>query len=257
MITWVNGELNATVIWLGDPGFTWGLGIFETLAVVDGRPRLVERHIARLTAAAQRLGLPVPHPDDVRNGVDEVCEQVETPLQRMRITWTDGGTLAISCLPAEAFAGPLRVVTAPWVRNERSPLAGVKSTAYAENVLALRWAREHDADEALLADTQGRLSEGTFTNVFVLTDDGWHTPALETGCLPGVMRAVVLEAMSAAGHSVSESLLAIGDLASARQMLLTNSLRGVVSVSHVNGRELVTDPSVAKLVARYARELDG
>ena len=81
----------------------------------------------------------------------------------------------------------------PWVRNERSPLAGAKATSYGENVVAARWAAERGCDEALFANTRGELCEGTGANVFVVVDGVLRTPPLSAGCLAGVTRELVCE----------------------------------------------------------------
>ncbi|CAM5577733.1 hypothetical protein SALBM311S_12258 [Streptomyces alboniger] len=84
------------------------------------------------------------------------------------------------------------VITVPWTRNERGA-TGLKTTSYAENVVALARARERGASEALFANTVGQLCEGTGSNVFVVLDGEIHTPPLASGCLAGITRAFTVE----------------------------------------------------------------
>ncbi len=81
----------------------------------------------------------------------------------------------------------------PWPRNERGALAGVKSTSYAENVVALAEAARRGASEAVFANLAGHLCEGTGTNVGYVVGGEVRTPTLEAGCLAGVTRALLLE----------------------------------------------------------------
>src|SRR5690606_34501332 len=91
-------------------------------------------------------------------------------------------TLLVTASPAPPItvtgAPPARVVVVPWVRNERSPLVGIKSTSYGENVLALAYAQERGGSEAIFANTRGELCEGAASNVFVESDGVLRTPPL-------------------------------------------------------------------------------
>ena len=97
----------------------------------------------------------------------------------------------------------------PWRRNQHGALTGVKTTSYAENVVALAAARAAGVGEALLANTAGELCEGTGTNVFCVLDGVPCTPPLSSGCLAGVTRALVL----AWCPQVVERVLSLADLA--------------------------------------------
>ncbi len=133
----------------------------------------------------------------------------------------------------------------PWVRNERSALAGVKSTSYGENVVMLEHVAGLGADEALLADGAGRLCEGITANVFVALGGVLTTPSRASGCLPGVIRQVLLDAGVA-----TEADLPMSVVHEADEVFLTSSLRGVTPVSHVDGRALRTTGALTADAAR-------
>ena len=119
----------------------------------------------------------------------------------------------------------------PWVRNERSAVAGAKTISYAENVVALARAHERGADEALFANTVGALCEGTGTNVFVVQGGRVRTPSLATGCLAGITRELVLELID-----VEETdALTLDDLRGADEAFLTSSTRDVHPIASVDG----------------------
>jgi branched-chain amino acid aminotransferase len=114
----------------------------------------------------------------------------------------------------------------------------VKTTAYAENVVALARAKTAGAGEALFANTLGELCEGTGTNVFVVRDGVARTPPLSSGCLAGITRALVLDWCP----DVREETLTPDDLADADEIFLTSSTRDVQGVRAVDGRLLDSAP---------------
>ncbi|KIF70724.1 class IV aminotransferase [Streptomyces sp. AcH 505] len=252
MMIWVNGGLRAAEsaqVSVLDHGLTVGDGIFESLKTVHGRPFALTRHLDRLARSARGLGLPAPDLDEVRAACTAVLDANPAPLGRLRITYTgglsplgsargDAGTsLVVALAESEPRAETTAVVTVPWTRNERGALAGLKTTSYAENVVALAAAHEQGASEALFANTVGQLCEGTGSNVFVVVDGELHTPPLASGCLAGITRELVVEWSGA-----RETDLPLGVLQSADEIFVTSSLRDVQAVHRVDSRELPTAP---------------
>jgi branched-chain amino acid aminotransferase len=273
MKTWVDGvivdEADA-VVSAFDHGLTVGDGVFETVKVVDGVPFALGRHLDRLTRSAMGLGLPEPDREQVAKACSTVVAQAPVGRHRIRITYTGGiaplgsgrgdatPTLLIALAPMDPWPEAAAVAVVPWLRNERGALAGLKTTSYAENVVALAYAKRFRAGEALFADTRGRLSEGTGSNVFVVVGDRLMTPALTTGCLAGVTRALVLEWTDA-----SEAEVPLEILDEATEVFLTSTTRDVQAVSAVTGangvRTLGSAPGpltrqVAATFARRSRE---
>ena len=251
MKVWVNGRVvdadDATVS-VVDHGLTVGDGVFETAKVVDGVPFALTRHLERLAGSAFGLALPVPDEALVRSAVTETLAANTDALDRparLRITVTGGtsplgsergdagSTLVVALAPARQWPISAKVVVVPWVRNERAPSAGVKTTSYADNVVALAHAKSAGGDEAIFANTVGQLCEGTGTNVFVVRDGVVSTPPLSSGCLAGVTRALLLERAD-----VLAEALPIGVLAEADEVFLTSSTRDVQGVHAVGDHEV-------------------
>ncbi|WP_029287037.1 aminotransferase class IV [Cellulomonas sp. HZM] len=258
VVIWSAGRLHAAddlVVRGVDHGLTVGDGAFETCAVYGGRAFALTRHLARLGRSARGLGLPEPDEDEVRTAVDAVLGALPD-AGRLRVTYTGGpGPLGSNRLAPDeqrptvlVLAGPAvrsetsRAVRVPWVRNERSAVAGLKTTSYAENVVALARAQEQGADEAVLANTVGRLCEGTASNVLVERDGRLVTPPLSSGCLAGITRELVLEWGADAGLPVAEEDLAYDVLdevvAGAAHLTLTGSIRNVSPVVRLDGTEV-------------------
>ena len=198
---WVDGRVvvdGSARIGALDHGVTVGDGAFETLKVVDGLPFAFGRHLRRLGRSLGVLGLQVPSGARVREAVGRTLDVIgPVPLARLRITVTGGPgplgsdrgsavpTLIVAASVGAPWPAEVAVATVPWTRNERSAVAGVKTTSYAENVMALREAHSRGAHEALFANTQGMLCEGTGSNVLVGIDGVLVTPPLSSGCLAG------------------------------------------------------------------------
>lgn len=252
MRCWVNGRVLESADELSiaatDHGWTVGDGVFESLKVVEGKAFALTRHLDRLGASAAGLGLPVPDLDEVRRGIAAVVSD-DLVLGRVRITYTGGPaqlgsgrgggvpTLAVAAAPMSYRPDTTSVVTVPWVRNERSAIAGLKTTSYGENVVALAHAVGRGATEAIFANTIGNLCEGTGSNIFYVVDGELRTPTLASGCLAGVTRALVLEWVDA--RQVDEP---IDVLAEASEIFLTSSTRDVQAVTRCDGREIAPGP---------------
>jgi branched-chain amino acid aminotransferase len=269
---WFNGSIlddpRAAVLGVDDHGLTVGDGVFESVKVVAGEPFALTRHLDRLAASAAGLGLSGPDLDAVRRGVAAVLEAEDLALGRLRITCTAGpapmgsgrgtgpATLIVAAdamAPAEATTAVVRV---PWVRNERSAVAGLKTTSYAENVVALARARENVASEAVFANTVGNLCEGTGSNIGYVVDGEARTPSLASGCLAGVTRALLLE-----WCDVVEIDEPIGVLDEAEEVFLVSTTRDVQPVHRVDDRALeAPGPMTADLrrtwSARAAESMD-
>jgi branched-chain amino acid aminotransferase len=264
---WVNGGLVAAAdasLSVLDHGVTVGDGVFETMKVLPGpsrQPFALTRHLRRLRRSAAGLGIVMQRTDDeLRAAVRAVLDAAPAgQAGRVRITVTGGlsplGSTRGGAAPSVVVAtGPqtpwpptAAVATVPWRRNEHSALAGLKSTSYAENVVALRRAHDEGAGEAILANTAGNLCEGTGTNVFLVAGGRLVTPPLSAGCLAGVTRELILELVD-----VVEEDLPLDALAGAEEAFLTSSTRDVQPISAVDGRALPACPGPLTHAARKA-----
>ncbi len=251
-LIWLDGRLqdaDSARVSVFDHGLTVGDGVFETVKTVHGRPFALTRHLHRLARSARGLGLPEPDPDEVRRACAAVLDASSVPLGRLRITYTGGvsplgsdrgdagPTLVVALGEARRRPDTTAVVTVPWTRNERGALTGLKTTSYAENVVALAHAHRAAASEALFANGKGALCEGTGSNVFVVLDGELYTPPLASGCLAGITRELVIEWSGA-----REAELPMDVLERAQEVFLTSSLRDVQAVRRVDGRELPEAP---------------
>jgi branched-chain amino acid aminotransferase len=260
---WIDGELRSVrelSLSPFDHGVTVGDGVFETMRTERGDPFALTRHLARLRRSAAGLGLTVPYSDDeLRAGVRAVLDANGELAGRVRVTLTGGigplgsdragnrPTVLIATAAPRERPATSSLATVPWRRNEHSPIAGLKTTSYAENVVALQRAREAGADEALFANTAGNLCEGTGTNVFVGLGGRLLTPPLSSGCLAGITRELVLELTDAV-----EQDLPIERLGEADEVFVTSSTRDVMPIATIDDHPLPRCPGPLTIAAQTA-----
>lgn len=250
---WVDGMLTSDAearVSALDHGLTVGDGVFESCKVTGGTAFALTRHLRRLERSAAGLGLTPPEESWVRQGVQEVLAAAGVDSGRLRITWTAGpgplgsdrspgaGTLVVAAVATRPWPARVAAVTVPWTRNERSAVAGLKTTSYAENVVALRYAHGRGAHEAIFANTRGELCEGTGSNVLVVSDGRLLTPPLESGCLAGITRELFLEWSAEEGLPVVEDVVPMAALRAAPEVLLLSSTRDVQPVAVLDDRDL-------------------
>lgn len=261
MKLWLNDglvEATTAAISTQDRGFTLGDGLFETMKVKHGRVLRLEGHLARLEEGARLLRLPLPWAREAfAAAIGAVLDANGLPDAVARLTVTRGAgprgilpppephpTLVISAAPLPAPAPPARLCVAQTTRrNEHSPLAQIKSLNYLDNIIARQEAAARGYDDALLLNTQGRVAEGTYANLFAIINGHLVTPPVSDGALPGILRREVL----AAGGR--EMPLTVEALAQAEEAFLTSSL-GIRSILSIADRPL---PSCA--LAERLREV--
>jgi branched-subunit amino acid aminotransferase/4-amino-4-deoxychorismate lyase len=254
---WRNGqwiELLDSAIAPTDRGLMHGLGLFETMLAIGGKPVFAKRHLARLARNCQRLGWEPEIPD-----IREIMSGVTGGRSRIRLTITGGSGRAndlslgsdhgflITVTPA---AEPPAMTTAnlsPFVRNERSALVGLKCASYAENLVALDHARRLGFEETVFCNSTGHLCEAATANLFLVQNGNLLTPSLESGCLPGITREVVIGLAKQLGISCSERDLTAAEIHSAGELFLTSSIRGVMGLSRFEDRMFALGPVTAAL----------
>lgn len=253
---WVNGERvdEGPALAALDHGVTVGDGVFETAKLVDNRVFALTRHHDRMDRSLRGLGLPSLDRSRVEEGIASVLAEEPIELGRLRYTVTAGpGPLGSDRLGGpmtyivSAGAAPKPPVTTaiavvPWVRNERAATVGLKTTSYAENVVALAAAKQLGGSEAIFANTSGLLCEGTGSNIFLVVDGVVLTPSLATGPLAGITRALTMEWLTEEGLQVVEDDIPLSLLAEADEVWVTSSTRDIQPVDAIR-----VVPSVATL----------
>lgn len=266
MKVWLDGQLledKHAGVPVTDHGLTVGDGVFETMAVRDGVPFALTRHLARLARSAEVLGLAPPSADELRLAVAELLAVEGRVLAgapaRLRITVTGGPspygsergqgapTVLVTVAAGKPWPATADVVVVPWTRNENAPTAGAKTTSYADNVVALAEAHRRGGSEAIFGNTRGELCEGTGSNVFVGIGGRLLTPPLQSGCLAGITRELLLE-----WWPVVERDLTPAEAKAADEVFLTSSLRDLQPVSRWDEVTFGDAPVTQQVAAAFA-----
>jgi len=247
------------VIPVVDRGFLYGDSVYEVIRTYDGRLFALGEHLDRLSRSAQRLFIDLPERDWLEEQVRGTLQHGSFPESYCRIIVTRGsGPITLDPTTAEKprtiilvkpfvpypawmYENGIKILI-PSVR--RTPPASldpaIKSGNYLNSILALGEARRAGYDDALMLDTQGRVTEFTAANVFVWKDQKLLTPALETGILDGVTRGILLFLARSGGLPCLESFLSQADLEAADEVLLTSTLREVLPVVRINEHSVGT-----------------
>ena len=230
-----------------DHGFTVGDGVFETLKTNFGKPFALDRHLDRLMRSAQLLELTTPSVEKIEQAIFAVLNQAEiseTEFGRLRVTVTAGRselgslrsndwTLVVAWSQARAWPESCVLTISDVVRNERSALASAKTTSYAENALALHRAKKLGADEAVVLNLAGNVSEATGSNVFIVTNGVVKTPPMSDGCLGGITRELVLEWMPT-DIQLEVGSITPAELLAADEVFVTSSTRDIQAVRQID-----------------------
>ena len=219
-------------------GVTLGVGVFETMIWEDGRVVALDYHWQRLCKGLRLLGLPDVDRQEMTTALHTVHEANGQRLDRLRFTVTQrdetAADLVASATQLHPWPDEERVTLSAFTVNPDSPIAGIKSTSYADHLLALAHARKHSYGEALMMNTRGQLCEGTSSNVFVVIDDEIMTPPTSSGCLSGITRKIILEC----GLPVKERNISAEELARASEVFITSSTRHIQAVGTLDLRKL-------------------
>jgi branched-chain amino acid aminotransferase len=280
---WIDGRIepaHVPHISAFDRGFQLGDGVFETLRARGGRPTELPEHLARLRRSATGLDIDLgPSLErDIEAGIAALlaAEGLAGPTgdASVRITASRGAFAGRGLLPPEqprptiviqAWPVPptprdhlergLHLAVSAVRRDPASPLAALKTTSRADYVYARLEARRAGADDALFLTTDGRLSEATSANIFLVRGQELATPALDCAILPGTTRSWILGWAGAAGLAPVESSLAASDLAAADEAFLCSSVAGILPVTRFEGAPIGAGvPGPWTLRARAARE---
>ncbi|MEG6584030.1 aminotransferase class IV [Dendrosporobacter sp. 1207_IL3150] len=250
-----------------DHGFLYGNSLFETMRVYNGRIFRSREHIKRLIDSAKSLNWGHQFcPDKLSEVLYATLDQNELKDGVLRLTISRGKGLARPDALCEhptivvyAFKyqpPPLSEYQGGWPaaivsirRNETSPLCRIKSGNYLDNMLARSEARAKGANEALLLNTIGNVTEGTIANYFFVIKGILVTADIESGLLPGVTRQVVLELAQKLSIKTEIRPISREEISTANEVFLTNSLIEIMPVTTLDNR-LVGDGKVSPITKR-------
>ena len=260
---WINGQ-PGRLIDVADRGFTYGDGLFETIAVRNGEPRFLALHLDRLLGGCVRLRMAPPGRRELevnleaassgmRHGVLKVVVTRGTgprgyQLPATPVTTVVWGTIDSEPQPSE----PIEMCWCETMVSLNPATAGLKTLGRLEQVLARSEWTAPEVVEGLMTTTDGQLIGGTASNVFVVAGDRVLTPALHRAGVAGVMRRVVLDLGRRDGIEVVETGLAPSQVHDAAELFVSNALTGIRPVRRINSDAWTVGPVTRRLRALLA-----
>lgn len=232
-----------------DRGLHYGDGLFETMAVRDGRIRAFGLHMARLETGCARLGIPMPPPALLDAECRQVLDALGTGVVKLVVTRGPGPrgyrpprepavTRIVMASALRADAAPdgivVRVCETRLALNPR--LAGIKHLNRLEQVLACSEWHDPAIGEGLMLSADNRLIGATTANVFFVRGGRLHTPEIRDCGVAGVMRQQVLAAARSLEVAAVVGDFSLSDLRAAEEVFLTNALTGIRAVIEVQGQ---------------------
>jgi len=244
----------------GQAGLICGWGIFTTLRISRGEAFAYERHWRRLEKDANLTRFPMPytaakvrvHLHEVirANAVTEGCARIYLVYNTVGFWQSDEKLTPVDLIIYTASLPEhhetVRLALREHGRHAASPLAGVKSISWLNNVWAVAEAVKDGFDEVVMLNERGEVAECTSANIFAVKSEKILTPPLSSGCLEGVTRGILMEIAPEAGVSVLEQALRPEDLYSADEVFISSTNRNLISVSEIAGNKIPTPGPVCE-----------
>lgn len=244
-----NGKLfgvSDPAVFVSDHSYRYGDGLFETMKMINGKIPLIDYHVERLFYSMQVLGFPVPVVFSKQNIEEEIIELAKKndclKLARVRLTVSRGNggindcddklQYTIECMAADGNINRLNengfvIDIFPDALKSCDKFSNLKSTSYLHYVMAARFAKERELNDALILNQHNRICEASIANIFWIKNETVYTPPLSEGCVAGVIRKYLLKKIPGTGLGVKEKPLAIEELKNAEEIILTNAVYGI------------------------------
>jgi branched-chain amino acid aminotransferase len=266
-------ESTEHLVSLGQVGLLSGWGAFSTVRIYDGVLFEWDRHWARMQRDARLLRVPFPSSSDrVKEDLLRLVEANNAWTATMRVVvlrnrgglWEGPGIsrdFDIIALTAEVYkwrqnllgGAGVKLGLVPHARHAANEFAGTKILSWAQNLTWYERAHEQGFDEVVLLNERGEVSECTSGNIFVVFGNNVLTPPLNSGCLAGITRAVLLEDLRHTGLAIQEKTLLPADLESADEVFITSTTRELLPVVSVSGLNIRHGHSaVDRLLSAFA-----
>lgn len=281
-LVYINGKLipgEEAKVSVFDHGFLYGDGLFETMRAYQRRIFRLEHHLQRLFLSLEYLKFLIPFNFDyLKEAIYKTIEanRLEDAYIRLNITRGEGATVPD---PATCKAPNLIIITREYVpyssalyqKGYKGKIVGVKPSPhmptismktlnFLNHIIAKMEAKASGFNEGIMVNTDGFVTEGTVSNIFMIKGGSLFTPAKEVGLLPGVTRQAVLEIAEAKGLKTREAKITVNELLMAEEAFLTNALIEILPLVGVDERPLgkgIPGPLTQELMSAYKELVKG
>lgn len=248
MKVWLNDSLvEASSLNLAEDNWPKGFGVFETIKTVNGVPFALNRHMRRAKDSGPRVGVQIPKEELVRLAIDTLLSEVEFPVGRLRLLFSQDGTFMVTHDAYTDIKHNLNLCT----YSAHIDVHGVpnKTFPYTSRLEILKNAQAHGCDEAVVINSNHEVCEGAVSNLVFYSDGMWITPPITQGVLPGVMRALVVENLPVKVRKIDTN-----DLSHVQAAIVISSLKIALPVQSIDGR-MMPDLNISEMFAQEIRAL--
>jgi 4-amino-4-deoxychorismate lyase len=264
----INGEYKDHID-VTDRGFQYGDGLFETIAIRDGKAVFWDQHWDRLQSGCRRLNIPVPNAELLYLEVKSLCGSTASAVLKIIITRGSGGrgyrqpdctvptrVLSLHPFPECPYSYKEQGIVARFcdTRLGLNPsLAGIKHLNRLEQVLARAEWNDATIQEGIMLDSNEHVIEGTMTNLFYVKNDTLYTASLAQAGIAGIMRRIILNLSSGLSLPAIEHTFAKNELLSADEIFVCNSIIGIWPVSKIAEQDFSVGQKTRKVQQRLER----
>ncbi len=245
-----------------DNAVLYGEGLFETFLGIDDRPIFLKEHLQRLHAGAKVLGIKLPVSDkQLTDWMIAVLRTHPDHVKQLRLTVTAGESprytgrqgpprIILGAAPHRIPTDPYKLHLSEYRVDQDSEFRRIKTISYAIHAAALKIAKKHKCDDALLLNEKEKVAEASSANIFWVNRKVVFTPPLSAGCLVGITRARVMNEATRLGMSVKERDCSLSELSRADEVFISSSLKLVIGVSAIRSSKATFAYSAGPITAQ-------
>ena len=235
-----------------DEGYSFGLGLFETILLYKGKPVFLDEHLARINKSIVDLGLNI---DKLER--DEVFQYLNNKnileYEVLKIVLSEKNRLFLKreyTYTEKDYQKGFSLNISKVRRNESSIFTFHKTLNYGDNILEKRKSKKLGYDEPIFLNSKNQITEGATSNIFVVVEDKIYTPKLSCGLLNGIVRQYIIS-----NYDVIESEIDLEFLNNTDEIFLTNSLFGIMSVSNLEKKIFKSQKLGKNILQNYKKYL--
>lgn len=272
----VNGKIlpaDEPALLVSNRGYRYGDGLFETMKVVNRQLLLEGYHFERLFSGLSLMKFDVPGlftKEKISQEILQLCKKNSSEkLGRVRLSvfrgngglYDEDKTLqyVIESWPLNESANKLNenglvIDIFPDAEKSCDKFSNLKSANFLPYSMAAQYAKENKLNDCLVLNNSGGIADSTIANLFIIKDGLILTPALEEGCINGVMRRHLLIELRATGAAINETVITTGDIKNADEVFLTNAINGIRWVRHFRDK-VYTNVKTVEIYNRFIRTI--
>lgn len=236
-----------------DEGYSFGLGLFETILLYKGKPVFLDEHLVRINKSIVDLGLNI---DKLEK--DEVFQYLNNnknilEYEVLKIVLSEKNRLFLKreyTYIEKDYQKGFSLNISKVRRNENSIFTFHKTLNYGDNILEKRKSKKKGYDEPIFLNSKNQITEGATSNIFIVVGDKIYTPKLSCGLLNGIVRQYIIS-----NYDVIEKKIDIEFLNNANEIFLTNSLFGIMSVSNLEKKVFKSQEISKNILQNYKKYL--